>query len=75
MCPNPKPYTLCQELLEAEAANSKAIEDVIEEERAKVDARTPITEEARPCRVRVGSYAHAVAVSTHAGQLLLEGGA
>ena len=36
-----------QELLEAEAANSKSIEDVIEEERAKVDARTPITEEAR----------------------------
>jgi hypothetical protein len=37
-----------QELLEAEAANSKSIEDVIEEERAKVDARTPITEEALP---------------------------
>lgn len=37
-----------QELLEAEAANSKSIEEVIEEERAKVDARTPITEEARP---------------------------
>ncbi|KAK9845701.1 hypothetical protein WJX81_000013 [Elliptochloris bilobata] len=34
-----------KELLEAEAANSKSIEDVIEEERAKVDARTPITEE------------------------------
>ena len=51
LCPNAKSYTLCQELLEAEAANSKAIEDVIEEERAKVDARTPITEEARTCRV------------------------
>ncbi len=34
--------------MEAEAANSKSIEEVIEEERAKVDARTPITEEARP---------------------------
>ena len=47
LCPKPIPL-MCQELLEAEAANSKAIEDVIEEERAKVDARTPITEEVRP---------------------------
>ena len=34
-----------QELLEEEAANAKPIEDLIEEERRKVDARTPITEE------------------------------
>jgi hypothetical protein len=34
-----------QELLEAEAQNQKAIEDIIEEERRKVDAKTPITEE------------------------------
>ena len=34
-----------QELLEAEAANAKSIEEEIEEERAKVDAKTPITEQ------------------------------
>lgn len=34
-----------QELLEQEAENRKAIEDIIEEERRKVDAKTPITEE------------------------------
>ena len=39
-----------QELLEEEAANAKPIEDLIEEERRKVDARTPITEEVG-CRV------------------------
>lgn len=33
-----------QELLEEEAANKKSIEDVIEEERSKVDAKTPITQ-------------------------------
>lgn len=68
--------------MEAEAANSKAIEDVIEEERAKVDARTPITEEARPYRVRfrigVSNNGHAGVCSEHAcsdaGQLLLQGG-
>jgi hypothetical protein len=37
--------TVYQELLEAEAENRKAIEDIIEEERRKVDAKTPITEE------------------------------
>ena len=35
-----------QELLEAEAASHKPIEDEIDEERRKVDAKTPITEEA-----------------------------
>ena len=43
-----------------------------------MDARTPITEEARPYRVRVGIDARAVAGSEHAcsdaGQLLLQGG-
>lgn len=34
-----------KELLAEEAANRKDIEDVIEEERAKVDAKTPITQE------------------------------
>lgn len=34
-----------KELLEQEAANKKSIEEIIEEERAKVDAKTPITEE------------------------------
>lgn len=34
-----------QELLEAEAANVKPIEDEIEEQRRKVEAKTPITEE------------------------------
>ena len=34
-----------QELLEAEAANVKPIEDEIEDERRKVEAKTPITEE------------------------------
>eukprot|EP00884_Botryococcus_braunii_P022138 jgi/Botrbrau1/8608/Bobra.0196s0008.1 len=34
-----------KELLEQEAENRKAIEDIIEEERRKVDAKTPITEE------------------------------
>ena len=32
-------------LLEEEAANAKSVEEIIEEERAKVDAKTPITEE------------------------------
>lgn len=36
---------LLQELIAEEAANRKDIEDVIEEERAKVDAKTQITEE------------------------------
>ncbi len=36
---------LVQELLEAEAASHKPIEDEIDEERRKVDAKTPITEE------------------------------
>ena len=39
------PCSVLQELLEEEAANAKPIEDLIEEERRKVDARTPITEE------------------------------
>ena len=43
-------YLVPQELLEEEAANAKPIEDLIEEERRKVDARTPITEEVG-CRV------------------------
>lgn len=34
-----------KELLEAEKANAPSIEEEIEAERAKVDARTPITEE------------------------------
>jgi len=34
-----------QELIAEEAANRKDIEDVIEEERAKVDAKTPITQD------------------------------
>jgi hypothetical protein len=34
-----------KELLEQERANAKDIAEVIEEERAKVEARTPITEE------------------------------
>ena len=34
-----------QELLEAEAANIKPIEEEIEDERRKVEAKTPITEE------------------------------
>eukprot|EP00887_Chlorella_sp_A99_P008151 scaffold12.g8151.t1 len=34
-----------KELLEAEAANQPSVEEVIEEERAKVDAKTPITDE------------------------------
>jgi hypothetical protein len=37
-----------QELLEAEAANVKPIEDEIDEERRKVDAKTPITEQVIP---------------------------
>ena len=36
---------MLQELLAEEAANRKDIEDVIEEERAKVDAKTQITQE------------------------------
>ncbi len=36
-----------KELLEAEKANAPSIEEEIEAERAKVDARTPITEEVR----------------------------
>ena len=36
-----------QELLEAEAANVKPIEEEIEDERRKVEAKTPITEEVR----------------------------
>ena len=36
--------TVSQELIAEEAANRKDIEDVIEEERAKVDAKTPITQ-------------------------------
>jgi hypothetical protein len=32
-------------LLEEEAANAKSVEEMIEEERAKVDAKTPVTEE------------------------------
>ena len=39
------PHSMLQELLEEEAANAKPIEDLIEEERRKVDARTPITGE------------------------------
>jgi hypothetical protein len=38
-----------KELLEAEKANAPSIEEEIEAERAKVDARTPITEEVN-CR-------------------------
>ena len=38
---------MLQELLEQEAANTKPIEDLIEEERSKVDAKTPITEVVR----------------------------
>ena len=34
-----------QELMELEAANTKSIEDVIEEERRQVEAKTPITEQ------------------------------
>jgi hypothetical protein len=34
-----------KELLEAERANAPSIEEEIEAERAKVDARTPITED------------------------------
>lgn len=34
-----------KELLEEEAANAKSIEEIIEEERSKVDAMTPITED------------------------------
>ncbi|KAK9816691.1 hypothetical protein WJX72_003761 [[Myrmecia] bisecta] len=34
-----------KELLELEKANAKSIEETIEEERAKVDAKTPITQE------------------------------
>ena len=37
-------YCAIQELLAEEAANRKDIEDVIEEERAKVDAKTQITQ-------------------------------
>ena len=33
-----------KELLELEAKNAKSIEEEIEEERQKVDAKTPITE-------------------------------
>ena len=33
-----------QELIAEEAANRKDIEDVIEEERSRVDAKTPITQ-------------------------------
>jgi hypothetical protein len=34
-----------KQLLEEEAANAKSVEEVIEEERARVDAKTPITED------------------------------
>ena len=37
-----------QELIAEEAANRQDIEDAIEEERAKVDAKTPITQTVRP---------------------------
>lgn len=36
-----------KELLEEEARNQKDVAEVIEEERAKVDAKTPITQEVR----------------------------
>ena len=36
--------------MELEAANTKSIEDVIEEERRQVEAKTPITEEVSAAR-------------------------
>jgi hypothetical protein len=39
-----------QELMELEAANTKSIEDVIEEERRQVEAKTPITEQVSGAR-------------------------
>lgn len=45
-----------QELLEAEAANVKPIEDEIDEERRKVDAKTPITEQVIPVCLRTLSF-------------------
>lgn len=50
------PYLLCRyvlksqmkELLELEAKNAISIEEEIENERKKVDAKTPITEEVLP---------------------------
>lgn len=65
---------MLQELLEEEAANAKPIEDLIEEERRKVDARTPITEEVG-CRVSTAAAAsvlhlHVQGMSwAHAGTL------
>ena len=51
-----RPYLLCRyvlksqmkELLELEAKNAISIEEEIENERKKVDAKTPITEEVLP---------------------------
>ena len=46
-----KAVTCMQELMELEAANTKSIEEVIEEERRQVEAKTPITEEVpAPCQ-------------------------
>ena len=69
-----------QELLEAEAANTRPIEDLIEEERSKVDAKTPITEVVRLARgtawpsltlcasMSSGSVAHSTDVPPVAGR-------
>lgn len=50
-CPLPCRYVLksqMKELLELEAKNAISIEEEIENERKKVDAKTPITEEVFP---------------------------
>ena len=46
-----------KELLEEEARNVRDVADVIEEERSKVDGKTPITEEVRGGCQRAG-WAH-----------------
>lgn len=50
-------------MLAEEAANSKDVSEIIEEERAKVDAKTPITEVGHTSRLR-GCLSRAVFQST-----------